>query len=193
VWGGCEFIFDYGSRDYDWLVVYDDLPQVAGERFTLWQESLACPRSQTLLITSEPSTIKSYGTRFLAQFGHVLTSQEPWMIRHPGAIFSQPALLWFYGRTDERGSYETMVERPPVTKTWEISTVCSSKQQTHTLHQARYEFTQKLRLQIPELEVFGHGVRPITDKAEALDDYTVTRQVLWKNSEQSRTRGSIWN
>lgn len=171
VWGGCEFIFDYDCRDYDWLVVYDDLPPVSGERFTLWQEILACPRSHTLLITSEPSSIKTYGSRFLAQFGHVLTSQEPWMIKHVGVIFSQPALLWFYGRTDARGSYETMVNHPPVAKTQQISTVCSSKQQTHTLHLARYDFTQKLRQRIPEMEVFGHGVRPITDKAEALDDY----------------------
>ena len=171
VWGRCEFILDYDARDYDWLVVYDDLPPVGGERFTLWDETLACPRTHTLLITAEPSTIKTYGSRFLAQFGHILTSQEPWVIKHSGAIFSQPALLWFYGRSDERGSYDQMVSHPPGEKTGVISTVCSSKQQTHTLHQARYDFTQKLRILIPEMDVFGHGVRPITDKAEALDAY----------------------
>ena len=171
VWSRCEFILDYDARDYDWLVVYDDLPPVGSERFTLWDEILACPRTHTLLMTAEPSTIKTYGSRFLAQFGHVLTSQEPWVIRHPGAIFSQPALLWFYGRSDERGSYDQMVSHPPEKKTRVISTVCSSKQQNHTLHRTRYYFTQKLRALIPELDVFGHGVRPITDKAEALDAY----------------------
>lgn len=171
IWGRCQFILDYDAHDYDWLVVYDDLPPVGGERFTLWKETLACPRSHTLLITTEPSTIKTYGSRFLAQFGHVLTSQEPWVIKHPGAIFSQPALLWFYGRTDERGNYDRMISHSPEEKTAMISTVCSSKQQTHTLHQARYDFTQKLRTAIPEMDVFGHGVRTINDKAESLDSY----------------------
>lgn len=171
IWGRCEFIFENDARDYDWLVVYDDLPPVNRERFTLWEETLACPKANTLLITVEPSTIKTYGSRFLAQFGHVLTSQEPWAVKHSGAIFSQPALLWFYGRSDERGSYDQMVKHPPEEKTETISTVCSSKQQTHTLHQARFDFTQALRSLIPELEVYGHGVRPISDKAEALDPY----------------------
>ena len=171
VWGRCRFIFDCDARHYDWFVAYDDLPSAGGERFGMRQEVLACPRARTLLVTSEPSTIKSYGSRFLAQFGHVLTSQEPWAVRHPGAIFSQPALLWFYGRTDERGSHDHMVNHPPVDKTAIISTVCSSKQQRHTLHQSRFEFVQKMCSQIPELEVFGHGVRPIHDKAEALDSY----------------------
>lgn len=170
-WGRCRFVLDYDARDYDWLVVYDDLPSIANERFPLWVEDLACPREHTLLITAEPSTIKTYGSRFLAQFGHVLTSQEPWVVRHPGAVFSQPALLWFYGRTDERGAYDRMSICEPGPKTSVISTVCSSKQQRHTLHQTRYRFVQSLSELLPELDVFGHGVRPIHDKAEALDSY----------------------
>ena len=171
VWGRCRFILDYAATEYDWLVAYDDLPPTGSERFGMREEILACPRAQTLLITTEPSTIKSYGTRFLAQFGHVLTSQEPWAIRHPGAIFSQPALLWFYGRSGARGSYDQMVNHPPAAKTAMISTVCSSKQQRHTLHRSRYKFIQKMRALVPELDVFGHGVRPVHDKADALDSY----------------------
>ena len=171
VWGRCHFLLDTETCDYDWLVVYDDLPPVGPQRFSTREEPLACPSSHTLLVTAEPSTIKVYGSLFLAQFEHVLTSQEPWVIRHPGAIFSQPALLWFYGRSDERGSFDHMILHPPVEKTAMISTVCSSKQQTHTLHQARYRFVQKLRPLLSEMDVFGHGVRPIADKAEALDPY----------------------
>ena len=72
VWGRCEFILDYDARDYDWLVVYDDLPPVGGERFTLWDETLACPRTHTLLITAEPSTIKTCRSRSmpLGSFSH---------------------------------------------------------------------------------------------------------------------------
>jgi hypothetical protein len=171
VWGGCRFIFDPDERDYDWLVVYDDLPLRDPKKAWNWIEPLPGSPAHSILVTAEPSSIKTYGKHFLAQFGHVLTSQEPWVIQHPNAIFSQPALLWFYGRTDERGSYDRMRDHPPVNKSSVISTVCSSKQQKHTLHQTRYEFTQKLRLLIPEMDVFGHGVRPIEDKAEALDAY----------------------
>ncbi len=166
VWGNCEFIFDPFCRDYDWLVVYDDLPSVSGERFTLGTELLACPRSRTLLITTEPSTIKTYGHGYTRQFGLVLTSQEPWAVRHPGAIYRQAGLIPFYeGLRDEIASH------PPDDKTAIISTVCSSKQQRHTLHSARYEFTQRLKKSLPELEIFGHGVRPIARKNEALDSF----------------------
>ena len=171
MWGDCEFIFDQDSNDYDWLVVYDDLPSVAGERHSLRCERLSCDPYRTLFITAEPSTIKTYASRFLGQFGHVLTSQEPWALRHPNAIFSQPALVWFYGRHDPAITYDRMLADIPVLKTALLSTVCSSKQQTHTLHRARYRFTQQLKSVIPSMDVFGHGVRPIKDKSEAVDAY----------------------
>lgn len=170
IWGECRFFFEREERDYDWLVVYDDLPPRKGERFSIATEELACPKSRTLLITTEPAPIKLYGDVYLAQFGHVLTSQEPWVVRHPGAIFSQPALVWFYGRATPL-SYDQLVSSPPKHKTADLSTICSAKRQTHTLHHARYEFTQKLRVLLPDLEVYGHGVRPIVDKSEALDSY----------------------
>jgi Arc/MetJ-type ribon-helix-helix transcriptional regulator len=172
VWGRCRFEFDPCSRDYDWLVVYDDLPPAKpGERLSSYVENLACPRSRTLVITTEPSTIKIYGTGYLGQFGHVLTSQEPWVVRHAGAIFSQPALVWFYGRGTELGRYDRLASLEYLPKSRDVSTVCSSKRQRHTLHRQRYDFVQALRIHLPDMDVFGHGVRPISDKAEALDDY----------------------
>jgi hypothetical protein len=162
--GEIEWVFQQDDSRYDWLVVYDDLPSVAGERNTLWEEKLSCPRENTLLITAEPSTIKVYGKAFLAQFGHVLTSQEPWAIPHPNPIFSQCGLLWFYGKSHQEASADF-----PIQKKFDISTVCSSKQQKHTLHSLRHEFTRRLKMAMPELEVFGHGHRFIKTKVEALD------------------------
>lgn len=164
--GEVKFIFDRDCRDYDWLVAYDTLPSVSGERFPLWEETLACPRQNTLFITSEPSTIKVYGNAFLAQFGHVLTSQDPWAVNHPGAIFSQPGLVWFYGKT-----YPEAVAAFPIEKSGILSTVCSTKQQKHTLHSKRHDFTQRLKGELPQLEVFGKGHRPVTYKFEALDPF----------------------
>jgi hypothetical protein len=171
-WGDCEFTFDPHTREYDWLIVYDRFPSVSGERFSLWREELACPPENTVFITVEPSSIKSYEPVFLRQFGHVLTGHEPWSIDQPGVIRSQPALRWFYGHGGRAlKTLDQMRAETPPAKPLPISTVCSSKQQKHTLHQKRYEFTQRLKQAMPGLDVFGHGVRPMRDKAEALDPY----------------------
>ncbi len=166
VWESCEFILDPHAEDYDWLVVYNDLPPDISEML------LPCPQDNTILVTTEPSTIKAYGNAFSAQFGHVLTSQPAWALPHRNRIFSQPALQWFYGMGPRRlVCYDELVANPPLEKTREIATVCSTKQQKHTLHHRRYHFTQKIKEKIPELDIFGHGVRPMDDKAEALDPY----------------------
>jgi hypothetical protein len=164
--GQIEFVFRPDERNYDWLVAYDDLPSTGGERFTRRCEPLACDPRNTLLITTEPSTIKIYGKGYLAQFGHVLTSQEPWAVPHPNAILSQCGLLWFYGKSYEDAALDFPEEKP-----FAISTVCSSKQQRHTLHSRRYAFTARLKQQLPELEIYGHGHRPIDSKIEALDPF----------------------
>lgn len=172
VLGGCEFVFDPQCREYDWLAVYDRFPSVAGERFSMWREELACPPENTVFLTVEPSSIKSYEPTFLRQFGHVLTGHEPWSIDQPGVIRSQPGLKWFYG--DGGASVKTldeMLAEAPPEKTLDLSTVCSSKKQKHTLHRKRYDFTQRLKAELPGLDIFGHGVRPMKDKAEALDAY----------------------
>lgn len=171
-WGNCDFIFDRHCRDYDWLVVYDDLPSLAGERHPLWVEDLACPPEHTLLITVEPSSIKTYGRYYLRQYRWLLSTQEPWATGpHPGRILEQPALIWFYADTSPRGDYDTVANHVPLAKTLDLSTVCSSKRQGHTLHRARYDFTQDLKRRLPFMDIYGHGVRPLVDKADALDPY----------------------
>lgn len=165
-WGNCVFTFDPEDSRYDWLVVYNDMPSYRLE------EKLACAHPNTLLITTEPSTIKSYGPGYLRQFGYVLTSQESWAIRHPGKVYSQPALQWYYGLGTKRmKTYDEMLSCPPTDKIKLIATVCSNKQQNHTLHNRRYGFTQELNAVMPELDIFGHGVVEIDDKAQALDAY----------------------
>lgn len=171
VWGNCTFIFDTGCREYDWLVVYHDIPR--GDGF-FSQEKLACAKENTILLTAEPSTITVYGTDYLKQFGHIITFQEPWLIRHPGAIFHHPGLFWFYGRRPQQDQCLTLdqiVSMPPPEKSAEISTVCSARTGKTTLHSARVDFTWWLKEQLPQLEIYGHGVRPMEDKKDALDPY----------------------
>nr|WP_303649956.1 glycosyltransferase family 10 [Desulfobotulus pelophilus] len=52
-----------------------------------------------------------------------------------------------------------------------LSTVCSSRRGRFTLHSKRVDFTRRLKACLPEMDVFGHGVKPMADKAEALDPY----------------------
>ena len=170
-WGNCEFSFDKNDRNYDWLVVYDDLPARDNERFTSNKEVLACHDSNTLLITTEPSTIKTYGRRYASQFGHVLTSQQDWALPHPHRIFSQPALRWFYGVGNHRVRPYNETISSGTEKTKLLATVCSDKQQAVTLHKQRYHFTQHIKQELPELDIYGRGIRPMDDKAEAIDSY----------------------
>jgi hypothetical protein len=164
-WGNCEFLLDPAAGEYDWLVVYNDFPSDHQE------EKLPGRRERSLLVTTEPSTIKAYGRAYTEQFGYVLTSQEAWALPHRGRIFSQPALQWFYGLGGKNyRTYDEMAAAPPA-KTRVFSTVCSTKRQRHTLHNRRYDFTQEVKGLIPDMEIFGHGVREMDDKAEALADY----------------------
>lgn len=161
-WGNCEFISSPESRNYDWLVVLDDISRsLPGHR-----EILACPASNTLLVTSEPSSVSNYGKAFAGQFTNVLTSQEEWALPHPNAIRSPTGNIWFYGK-----SYDTVKKVETIAKDSLFSTVCSSKRQPHTMHARRFDFTQRLKADIPEMEIFGHGVRFIENKYEALDPY----------------------
>jgi len=178
-WGNVQFLFDLDARDYDWLVVYDDLPPVGAERFSSWVEELACPRERTIFVTAEPSTIKIYSAGFLSQFGWVITSQEPWAVaRHPRVIHRLPGLRWFYGapsgweeHPERLLSWDQIAKAQPFDKQHDLATVTSSKAMAVTEHAARIEFVRRLNQDLPQFELFGRGIRPISDKSEALDGY----------------------
>lgn len=171
-WGRCEFTFDPDATSYDWLAVYDDMPPTPGERFSNRIETLACAPQHTLFITMEPSSIKTYGYDFLNQFGVIVTSQEPWAITNPQAVYTQPALRWFYGESKKHlRTWDEMTASPPEHKTGDLSAVCSSKKQKNTVHADRYAFTMRLKELMPDMALFGRGICPIDDKADAFDAY----------------------
>ncbi len=132
-WGEFEFSFDPNDTKYDWLVVYDDLAPVDGEKFSRRTEKLPCPPSHSIFITGEPTSIKTYGREFLGQFGTVISSLEPWATPRFNTVNTQPGLKWYYGaphhwRSSPAGlrSYDQMKAHLPE-KTLPISTVCSSQ------------------------------------------------------------------
>lgn len=170
-WDDCLFDFDVDCRDYDWLVVYQDLPP--DDKF-FTEEKLGCPREKTLLVVGEPSTITVFGTDYLHQFGCILSFQEPWAMKHPNVVYHHPGLIWYYGLPFGSGDFITwdqMAARTPPAKSRLISTVCSQRKGNITLHSTRVDFTGRLKEDIKELDIFGHGVKPMNDKAEALDPY----------------------
>jgi hypothetical protein len=171
-WNNCLFSFDVDDREYDWLVVYQDLPR-SDSFFT--EEKLCCPREKTILITGEPSSISIFGRDYLKQFGCILSFQEPWAMRHPNVFFHHPGLIWYYGLPfGEEGRFITwdrLAATLPPQKSKSLSTVCSQRRGNVTLHSARVDFTNALKKDISELDIFGHGVLPMNDKAEALDSY----------------------
>jgi hypothetical protein len=161
-WGSCIFTFNPLEREYDWLVVINDIPTIIPNRI----ETLSCPKENTILVTIEPSSITRYGRAFAKQFHYLITNQDEKVLPHPNAIRSQTGCDWFYGK-----DFDSIVSVKNPKKTKKISTVCSNKQQGHTLHKLRYEFTKLMEERIPELERFGRGFHWIETKAEALDDY----------------------
>ncbi len=174
---GVEFTFDLNARDYDWLVVYEDLTALPNDKKSNRAEALACARENTLFITTEPTSIKLYGPGYFSQYGHVLTKQPRDVVRHNGHIFETPPLRWYYGRPldPDDNRYLDMdyyISAPPIPKTQDLSTVCSNKQMAATLHQQRYNFVMGLKdILGDDFDVFGRGIRPITDKAEAMDSF----------------------
>lgn len=172
-WGRCQFIFERDCRVYDWLVVYDDVPPAPGQPRDGAQEVLSCPRGNTLLVTTEPASIKAYGRGYAAQFGHVLTSQPKWALPHPQRHYRQAANHWFFGSGSARWMDRAELFRGPMPeeKTETISVVYSPKRHRHTRHAQRFRFIEAMRRLLPQMAVFGRGATPMDDKAEALSRF----------------------
>ncbi len=172
-WGNCRFTFARNADQYDWLVVYDDLPPQAGQGCGQAVEHLRCNPQNTVLITTEPESIKTYGKGYATQFGHVLTSQPYWALPHPRRHYQHAANHWFYGSGQKHWkSQAEMLAGPALQdKTRDLSCVFSPKQQTHTLHAQRFQFIKRLTELLPDITLFGRGAIPMDDKAEALASF----------------------
>lgn len=179
-----EFTFNPDERKYDYFVVYEDLPPQDGERKILRSERLACPKYRTILITTEPSSIRNDGLNYLAQFGNVWTSRSfdrrsksklaasgCYVI---GPSFGPPPLRWFYGRDMDGDSHLTFehIQGEKPSKTNDLSTVTSNKMMNHTVHAKRQNFVHALKSRMgDDLSFFGRGHHEVRDKREAMFGY----------------------
>lgn len=168
---GCQFTFDAADPVYDALVIYEDLPPLEGERKVMRRERLSCARDNTLLITTEPSSIRLDGPHYLRQFGYVWTNKAPALVRHPRQIRSTPPLRYFYGRNMGGGAHADIETQAPI-KTRNLSIMSSKKAMAHTMHAKRLAFVTALKDRMgDDVDLFGRGFNPVDDKADAMRDY----------------------
>ena len=162
-----EWVLDPHARDYDWFVVYDDLPPSGNERLTLNVEELACPQENTILLTYEPSSVKYYGQDYVDQYGMVLTSHEAKALPHRNRQPMPPVGVWYYGGLEQAEAHSS-----PPQKNGLVSMFGSAKAQNHTLHHRRNLFLAAISAGLQDkVDVFGKGYRFVEHKAEGIDDY----------------------
>ena len=153
--GDYEFVYDPACEEYDWLVVFDEMP--------VDRELLRCPRERTVLCTWEPVTIKSYSKAYTRQFGHLLTNRPPEAEKHPHYHLGRGYFLPFVHDVPKLG---TATGKPNV-----ISAVCSAKKMKHTCHYDRFELVKALAAEVGGFDWYGKGVRPLDRKEDALVPY----------------------
>ncbi len=170
IWSDCRFLINEDVDECDFWVVYDDV---------LRPETTRCPLGNTLLITGEPPSVKTYHRRFLAQFGAVLTSHRD--LVHPNIINRQQAMPWMVGCRYVRETrqwdktytkdYDELSALRAVPKTKLLSVLSSDKTITPG-HQRRLAFVEALKQRFGgEIDVFGRGLRDVEDKWDAIAPY----------------------
>lgn len=152
------------DRVWDLVVVYEGLTD-----FT----NIKCKNGGLVFISGEPPLSRKYATKFLNQFDHLITSHPK--IIHKNNHLSQQALPWHFGISHKtKGvnyNYNDLIVMPLSKKNKKISIITSNKVMMPG-HKQRMKFLKALQERFGnEIDVFGHGINPIDDKALALLDY----------------------
>ena len=169
--GGCEFVFERPRSSYDWVVVYEDLPSLESDRHPTSSSTFDCDQKNTILVTTEPASIKVYGKKYLDQFGVVLTSQEPTYISGPNVVHSQCGLQWYVGLDSKPMiTWDELAARKPGGPRDDLDCLLRQNRLVRFTREA-IELTREFMQAFPEADWYGKGVRPIDEKANALFPY----------------------
>lgn len=161
--GQVQFLFDVHCKDYDYLIVYDDLPPKFAEQVEI---------GKTIFVAPECQTIYLYNNQFLQQFGTVIGPNQK--IQHPNFQFMQPGSLWFLGVSQPSwlrslGYADIQALNPKKTKL--ASVICSNKT-VNEGHIQRLKFVEQLQRNFgDEIDFFGQGFNEIEDKQEGMLPY----------------------
>ncbi len=163
-WGEWCFLLNADKENYDYLVVYDDLPHPIKP---------LCPEQNTIHIATEPplGDIGLYPEDYRAQFawhtGLGKTTSQAGEIPHCGGH------AWWVGKDFsmpmDLHQVATLFEHP---KSKLLSVIASQHKNHSDPHRVRFQFAQRLKAHYGErLDFYGRGFAPVQDKLEALGAY----------------------
>lgn len=149
---------------WDMVVVYQGLNET---------KILKYKQKGLVFISGEPPFSQRYSTRFLSQFDHLITSHP--QIKHPNNHLTQQALPWHFGlsyRTKKFNySFDDLLKMHLPEKTKRVSFITSNKRMMPG-HKQRMIFLDAMKNEFGDaIDLFGQGINPIDDKAEALLPY----------------------
>lgn len=164
-WDDFDFLLEPDGNPIDGWVVYESLDLPCQQD---------CPPSNTLFISGEPASLKTYRSKYTSQFGQVWTSHKK--IRHEHCTLQNESQPWHYGMNPsvEHGAslnFDDLVHLEAPEKRKSLSVICSGKALTPD-HLQRMAFVEKLKKALgDEVDVFGRDTRPVEDKADAIYPY----------------------
>jgi hypothetical protein len=158
--------FENSTLDIEWdlVVVYEG---VKAKREIKYKEG------GLIFISGEPPWSRVYSKKFLGQFDELITTHAK--LKHKNNHLSQPCINWHFGLSYETLKYKydfhaLQIMQPPI-KTKLIS-IITSNQLMMPGHLKRMNFIREIKKLYPnEIDVFGKGIQPIDDKADALLPY----------------------
>ncbi|TDD76993.1 glycosyltransferase family 10 domain-containing protein [Flavobacterium caseinilyticum] len=152
------------DRVWDMVIVYEGLKT---------ELKIKCKQGGILFISGEPPYSMTYSTYFLKQFDHLISSHPN--LKHKNNHLIQQALPWHIGIGHKTKcvnyDYNDLIDMPLPKKNKKISIITSNKL-IMPGHKQRMKFLNSIQTTFQnEIDVFGHGINPIDDKASALLDY----------------------
>jgi hypothetical protein len=162
---GFLFSENAAAQDHwDMVVVYEGIEA---------PRNIRCRKGGCVFISGEPPASRTYSSRFLAQFDHVISSHH--RPGHPSHHHTQQALPWHFGLNRQNGHfnfrYQDISEMAPPLKSKKISMITSDKTMMPG-HIKRMAFLQTVRKEFKDgIDIFGQGIHPVSDKACALLPY----------------------
>ncbi|WP_372745759.1 glycosyltransferase family 10 domain-containing protein [Lutibacter sp.] len=152
------------DRVWDMIVVYEGLSNM---------RKFKCKEGGLVFISGEPPLSRKYSYYFLKQFNHLLTSHPN--VNHKNNHLTQQALPWHFGLSFKTKKFnycfDDLVDLPIPVKTNKLSIITSNKKMMPG-HKERMVFLDALKNKFgDQIAVFGQGINPVDDKAEALLSY----------------------
>lgn len=179
--GRYKFYIDEECKDPDFWVV-----QGKGVR---QGESCRVAPENTILLTTEPSSVLIYPQKYIDQFGLICTCQEK--TKHDNLVLGPAILPWFIGYKEDSDEnviecsldYDSLRTMPTPDKQKPLSVITSNKSFTQG-HIDRMLFVEKLKAYFGDnIDVYGRGINDFEDKWEVLSQYKY--HIVIENSSQS--------